>query len=192
MAASADGPRLSTIPAYRDAVVDLLGVLAYGEITAFERLAEDAKLAPDLADKVALAAMASARVRPLRAAARPARRARRGPVRGDGAVPARRSTRSTATPRPSDWLEGLVKAYVGDGLAADFYREVAAFLDPDTRELVLDPLSDTGHAAFVVDAGARGDRRRPAGRRPARAVGTPAHGRGAEPGADGRRPSATR
>ena len=30
---------------------------------------------------------------------------------------------------PRDWLEGLVKAYVGDGLAADFYREIAAFLD---------------------------------------------------------------
>ena len=30
---------------------------------------------------------------------------------------------------PADWLEGLVKAYVGDGLAADFYREIAVFLD---------------------------------------------------------------
>src|SRR3546814_10091414 len=47
-------------PSYRAAVVDLLGVIAYGEIAAFERLAEDAKLAPDLADKVALATMASA------------------------------------------------------------------------------------------------------------------------------------
>ena len=34
--------------------------------------------------------------------------------------------------RPSTWLEGLVKAYVGDGLAADFYREIAAFLRPAT------------------------------------------------------------
>ena len=33
----------------------------------------------------------------------------------------------------SDWLEGLVTAYVGDGLAADFYTEIAAFLDADTR-----------------------------------------------------------
>src|SRR3546814_12636466 len=47
-------------PSYRAGVVDLLGVIAYGEIAAFERLAEDAKLAPDLADKVALATMASA------------------------------------------------------------------------------------------------------------------------------------
>jgi 1,2-phenylacetyl-CoA epoxidase catalytic subunit len=47
-------------PAYRVAVVDLLGVLAYSELSAFERLTEDATKAPTLQDKVALAAMASA------------------------------------------------------------------------------------------------------------------------------------
>src|SRR6187551_1826059 len=46
-------------PAYRAAVVDLLGAIAYGEISAFERLAEDAKLAPTLADKLALGKMAT-------------------------------------------------------------------------------------------------------------------------------------
>lgn len=52
--------------------------------------------------------------------------------------------------RPSTWLEGLVKAYVGDGLAADFYREVAEFLDESTRALVLAVLADTGHASFAI------------------------------------------
>ena len=47
-------------PQYRAAVVDLLGAIAYGEVSAFERLAEDSKLAPTLEDKIALAAMASA------------------------------------------------------------------------------------------------------------------------------------
>src|SRR5215210_6733405 len=46
-------------PGYRAAVVDLLGAIAYGEISAFERLAEDAKLAPTLADKLALGKMAT-------------------------------------------------------------------------------------------------------------------------------------
>jgi hypothetical protein len=50
-----------------------------------------------------------------------------------------------------NWLEGLVKAFVGDGLAADFYREIAAQLDADTRDLVLNVLDDTGHSAFAVD-----------------------------------------
>ena len=51
---------------------------------------------------------------------------------------------------PSDWLESLVKAYVGDGIAADFYRTVAELLDPRTRDLVLEVLKDTGHAGFAV------------------------------------------
>jgi hypothetical protein len=51
---------------------------------------------------------------------------------------------------PGTWLEGLVKAYVGDGIAADFYRAVAALLDPPTRELALAVLADTGHADFVI------------------------------------------
>ena len=53
--------------------------------------------------------------------------------------------------RPRDWLEGLVKAYVGDGLAADFYREVAAFLDRGTRDLVIDSLEESGQSRFVID-----------------------------------------
>jgi hypothetical protein len=52
--------------------------------------------------------------------------------------------------RPNTWLEGLVKAYVGDGLATDFYREIAAFLPDPDRALVLDVLADTGHAGFAV------------------------------------------
>ena len=52
---------------------------------------------------------------------------------------------------PSDWYEGLVKAYVGDGLAADFYREIAAYLDAHTRDLVVASLEDAGHSEFVVD-----------------------------------------
>jgi hypothetical protein len=52
--------------------------------------------------------------------------------------------------RPSTWLEGLVKAYVGDGLATDFYREIASFLPEPDKALVLEVLADTGHADFAV------------------------------------------
>ena len=51
---------------------------------------------------------------------------------------------------PSDWLESLVKAYVGDGIAADFYRAVAELLDPQAQALVMEVLADTGHASFVT------------------------------------------
>ena len=49
--------------AYRAAVVDLLGVLAYGELMAFERLAADAALAPTIDDEAQLAGMAAAEFR---------------------------------------------------------------------------------------------------------------------------------
>jgi hypothetical protein len=57
-----------------------------------------------------------------------------------------------ASTAPADWLEGLVKAYVGDGIAMDFYRDVAVHLDPETRDLINEVCSDLGHSKFVVDA----------------------------------------
>jgi hypothetical protein len=137
-------------PAYRAAVADLLGAIAYGEMSAFERLADDAKMAPDLRDKADLARMASTefdhfdRLR--------ARLAELGMEPFDAMEPFQKAFDDFhARTAPSDWLEGLVKAYVGDGLAADFYREVAAFVDADTRTLIVESLADTGQAEFVVD-----------------------------------------
>lgn len=145
-----DLPAAFSDPVYREAVVDLLAAVGYGEISAFERLAEDAKLAPTLEDKHALASFASQqliKVEPICA---------RLTALGADAFAAMEGFHDGfeefhAHTAPSDWWEGLVKAYVGDGLANDFYREIAAFLDADTRELVLTTLEDTGHAAFVVD-----------------------------------------
>ncbi len=137
-------------PTYRHAVVDLLGAIAYGELSAFERLAEDSQLAPSLEDKAALAAMATAEFTHFTCL-----RDRLTELGADPVVAMAPFQTSVddfhSHTRPSDWLEGLVKAYVGDGLAADFYREVAAFLDADTRALVLETLEDTGHSQFAVD-----------------------------------------
>ena len=41
------------------AIVDLLGVLAYGELSAFDRMAADARMAPTVALRAALSEMAS-------------------------------------------------------------------------------------------------------------------------------------
>ena len=135
----------------RQAVVDLLGVLAYGELIAFERLADDARLAPSLPDKAALGGMAVAEFghfRKLRDRLE-ALGVDPGEAMAPFVVPLDAFHDSTA---PADWLESLVKAYVGDGFAADFYREVVGYVDDDeTKALVLDVLDDTGHAAFAVE-----------------------------------------
>ncbi len=148
--ATEDMPLAFQDPNYRAAVVDLLGAIAYGEMSAFERLAEDAKMAPGLEDKTELAAMASTefghfcslrdRLRELGADPFAAMAPFQLPIDSFHAHTA-----------PRDWLEGLVKAYVGDGLAADFYREIATFVDSDTRKLIIESLEDTGQAEFAVD-----------------------------------------
>ncbi len=139
------------MPAAVDAsTVDLLGVLAYGELTAFERLASDARLAPSVADKVALATMAAAEFGHFVKL--------RDHLAGLGVDPegamepfVRPLDAFHDSTEPNDWLEGLIKAYVGDGLATDFYREVAGSLqDQQTQALVLEVLADTGQAAFAV------------------------------------------
>ena len=130
-------------------VIDLLGVLAYAELTAFDRLAEDARLAPTLDGRAAVARMAAAEI------AHHERLAARLRELGVDVVEAMTPFVAALDDfhdgtRASTWLEGLVKAYVGDGLATDFYREVAAFLPTDDRTLVLEVLADTGHADFAV------------------------------------------
>lgn len=137
-------------PQYRAGVVELLGLLSLGEITACERLADDAKLAPDLRTKSELFAMAASEWSHFEQL-----RDRLTELDEDPFEVMENFTatfeRFHAKTQPSSWLEGLIKAYVGDGLAADFYREIAAFLDADTRELVLATMSQTGNSEFVID-----------------------------------------
>jgi hypothetical protein len=131
------------------AVIDLLGVLAYAELTAFDRLAEDSRLAPTLEGRAALARMAAAEIEHHDRLA--------GRLRELGVDVAEAMTPFVAAldafhdgTRASTWLEGLVKAYVGDSLAADFYREVAAFLPQPDRSLVEEVLAGTGHSEFAL------------------------------------------
>ncbi len=137
-------------PTYLAAVVDLLGAIAYGEMSAFERLAEDAKMAPTLQDKAELAQMASTEFGHFRRLRD--RLSELGAEAYDAMQPFVKPFEAFhARTAPSDWLEGLVKAYVGDGLSADFYREISAFVDADTRELIVSSLADAGQSEFVVD-----------------------------------------
>lgn len=131
-----------------EGVTDLLGVLAYGELSAFDRMAEDARTAPSLAGRAALASMAAAEIGHYELLER--HLADRGVVVEDAMAPfVRHIDAFHASTAPKSWLESLVKAYVGDGLAADLYREIATWLDEETGQLVLSVLADTGHAAFA-------------------------------------------
>ncbi|MGC4111209.1 MAG: ferritin-like fold-containing protein [Nocardioides sp.] len=136
-------------PEYRLAVVDLLGVIAYGELSAFERLVDDSKLAPTVRDRVEMAAMASSEFGHVTRLHERLRELGTDPY--DAMEPfASAIDLFHAHTAPADWYEGLVKAYVGDGMAADFYREIAAYLDTGTRDLIIASLEDAGQADFAV------------------------------------------
>jgi hypothetical protein len=132
-----------------EAVIDLLALLGYGELQAFDQMAVDARHAPNLIRRAMLSEMAAAEVvnyrrveqRLLELGADP-EAAMRPYV--DALEEYHHKT------RPNDWLEALAKAYVGDGVADDFYREVAEFLGGPDRDLVLQVLHDSQYAEFAA------------------------------------------
>jgi hypothetical protein len=132
-----------------EGVLDLLGLLAYASLTAFFRVSDDAAVAISLADKTALAELAVAEFGHFGLLC-----ARIEELGADPTAVMQPFVTAVdafhARTAPADWLEGLVKAYVGDGIAADFYRTVAEVLDSDTQALVRTVLADTGKTEFVV------------------------------------------
>lgn len=148
--ATAGGPTSPGVDDFVDAATDeLVSVLAYGELTGFMRLAADADMAPTLQLKTVLAALAVQQFGRFERL--------RGLLESRGIDPDQ-SMRPYASAiddyhvrtTPSDWVEGLVKAYVGDGIARDFYREVAALMDDRIREIVQPVLEQPGQAEFIV------------------------------------------
>jgi hypothetical protein len=131
------------------AVTDLLGVLSYAQLLAFDRMAADARLAPDLHRRAVLSQMAA---REIYSYGRLTQRLRELGVDPEEAMrpfvePLHEYHDQT---EPRDWLEALTKAYVGDGIADDFYREVARFLDSPDRELVLDVLHESTSGEYAA------------------------------------------
>jgi 1,2-phenylacetyl-CoA epoxidase catalytic subunit len=130
-------------------VNQLFALLAYGEVAAFYRLTEEARMAPNLAGRINMASMAAAEMNHyelLREALA---------KRGVDIVSAMTKYASALEnyhrlTTPSTWLEALVKTYIGDALAADFYLEIADALPGDAADVVRAVLSETGHSQFVV------------------------------------------
>jgi hypothetical protein len=135
-------------------VIDLLGMLAYGELLAFDRMAADSRLAPDLGRQARLAEMAAWEMANYRRLAN--RLTALGVDPEQAMLPFVTALRTYHdNTEPGDWLEALTKAYVGEGISDDFFREVAEVLPegvlagPD-RALVLDVLHDDGYADFAA------------------------------------------
>jgi hypothetical protein len=138
-----------TDPRYRAAIVDLLGAIGYGEISACERLTEDAGRAPSLADKLELLQLANAQFAKVGPMLEGLRELGVDPYDAMAPFQAPIDAFHEHT-APADWWESLVKAYVGDNLVRDFYREFAVHLDERTRTIIASTLVED-RSEFVVD-----------------------------------------
>lgn len=143
-----DSPR-PQLPADHPGVTELFALLAYGEVAAFYRLTEEARMAPNLRGRISMAGIAAAEMghyELLRDALE---------QRGVDVVAAMSKYVSALEnyhrlTTPSTWLEALVKTYVGDALAADLYLEIADRLPDEVADVVRAALAETGHSQFVV------------------------------------------
>lgn len=132
------------------ALVDLLGLLAYAELASFFRLSGDAALAPALSEKAEVAGLAATEYEHF---------TRLRDRLSDMGVDAAEAMGPFVEPLdawhartlPRNWLESLVKTYIGDGITGDFYRQLAELVDDEaTRDLAGEVLSGTRRAEFIV------------------------------------------
>lgn len=113
----------------------LLGLIAYQELTAFEHLSSDARLSPTLVDRETLARLAVTEfthyelIREIIASRGMDAQAVIEPFVASIDEMHKRT-------KPGDWYESLTKAYVIDGVAADFYTHIASALTDEARTLV--------------------------------------------------------
>lgn len=129
----------------------VLGMIAYGELAEFTRLAADSAEAPTLEARLEVSRLAqvararldriSERIVELGAALEPTMEPFAGVL-----------VEFDKRTEPSTWWERLLKGYVGYGVSDDFARTLAGGLDDASRAVVLEVLADDGHATMVIDA----------------------------------------
>ncbi|GAA1495648.1 ferritin-like fold-containing protein [Paeniglutamicibacter kerguelensis] len=143
----------SATPARRDAAQDemaLLGLIAYQELTAFEHLSSDARFSPTLVDRETLARLAVTEfghyelIREIIAS--------RGMDAQEVMEPFMSSLDEMhERTKPGDWYESLTKAYVIDGVAADFYSYIASELTEESRSMVQSVKTSDANTEWLKD-----------------------------------------
>lgn len=110
-------------------------MMAYGELSAFERFSADARYSPTLHDRAVLGRIAVVEFRHYELVS--ARLVAMGIDAEDAMLPFQAAVDYFhERTRPADWYESLMKAYVIDTVSADFYRVIAQYVDAGTRELI--------------------------------------------------------
>ncbi|MGB0876630.1 MAG: ferritin-like fold-containing protein [Mycobacterium sp.] len=139
----------SSVSSEHPGINELFALLAYGEVAAFYRLTDEARMAPNLRGRINMATMAAAEMNHYELLRDALER------RGVDVVSAMTKYASALEnyhrlTTPSTWLEALVKTYVGDAMAADLYLETAGSMPDDSADVVRSVLAETGHSQFVL------------------------------------------
>ncbi|SDW29133.1 tRNA-(MS[2]IO[6]A)-hydroxylase (MiaE)-like [Arthrobacter sp. cf158] len=122
-------------PSAGQLAAELLGAMAYGELSAFGRLSFDSRFAPTLHDRSVLAKIAVGAYGNF--ALLNDRLTEMGIDPEEAMLPFQRSfDHFHERTKPGDWYESVMKAYVIDTVSSDFYRSVSAFLDSATQQFV--------------------------------------------------------
>ena len=138
-------------PLYVAGAVDLLGVLAYEELTTYQSLAVHAFAAPDLASRLELCRCAAADFEHIRLIER--RLTELGSTLEEAMAPFSGAIDDlNRRTRAETWLEGLVKASVAAGIVADFYRDLARLVDSRTRAVVEQVVADSAKSEYLIEA----------------------------------------
>ena len=144
-----DTASVQRVSADHPGVNELFALLAYGEVAAFYRLTDEARMAPDLRGRINMARMAAAEMGHYELLRQTLE------TRGVDVLAAMTRYASALEnyhrlTMPSTWLEALVKTYVGDAMAADLYLALAGSLPDEVADVVRSVLAETVHSQFVV------------------------------------------
>lgn len=130
--------------------VDTMATLAYSELAAFERSAQDAQFSPTVRDTVDLARIAGHALEHFERLA-----ARIDELGGDAIALMEAAQPSFAAfgerTKPKDWYESLMKSYVYDEIMKDFARAGLDRLDDDSRSVATAVLNDTRVADSLAE-----------------------------------------
>ena len=148
-AGTGDTAASRTVPADHPGVNELFALLAYGEVAAFYRLTDEARMAPDLRGRINMARMAAAEMGHY-GVLHQTLEARGVDVLSAMVRYAPALENYHRLTMPSTWLEALVKTYVGDAMAADLYLALAGSLPDEIADVVRAVLAETVHSQFVV------------------------------------------
>ncbi|MFT4199812.1 ferritin-like fold-containing protein [Gordonia sp. (in: high G+C Gram-positive bacteria)] len=131
-------------------IAKLFSVLLAGEYAAYQRLITESAMAPDVAGRIAIGRMAASEMGHFDELSEE--------LVKRGLDPTEQVLkyvdifdRYHGTTNPKTWDEVMVKAYVGDGLAADFYGELADALPKEAHDVVSSVMRETGNSEFARD-----------------------------------------